>query len=622
MNAKQRTIVVCLLAVSLLISGCGPGQLLAPTLTPTPTPCPSCTVEYETSYETAYETSFEDDAAASGITATNSAIAIYEVNYRTGTKSLEVVKQSGGSDWFSIDFSIHSITGKETLDISDKILAISAFIPIGTRMESINFGFSGEGRTITVPVREDMGIKGRWFQLAINMTEVVNNPRTIIYGDSWETALAVIRHCDTISIEGRSTEDSATFLVDDFSWSPWTDPSVDTEADSLKKYAPHGMYIGSVLLSHPGQPYTLDPFFLQAFIQEFNLAWIGTESGWPQDLPPDPTSIDFDHSVSDYRVAIARANHLDMKMFTGGWHAQLPQWLLDTPFDQLRPILENRITQDIGVYPGRMVLWDIFNETVLDSGHGFRNNHLIGTPSPDGFAPYGYNYSPWVAVNTWPRQVKITSPTVIDKQDTSIIWDAFNTAHAADPKAKLFLNEFEIEQIGRPKSEYFYKLVTTMKDNNVPIDGVGFQLHLFILDDTVGLWNERQKIDLFLDNVDKSVKRFAELGLLVEFSEVEVAIRTDDLDLTDSDDLELYAGRLCKQAQVYAGLMKIARENDNVVAFIFWEVSDTWSTIFMVDYPYYALLGDAALFDTYYQPKPAYGAVLDVLKGNSVIDCE
>jgi hypothetical protein len=37
-NAKQRTIIVCLLAVSLLLSGCGPGQLLGPTLTPTPTP--------------------------------------------------------------------------------------------------------------------------------------------------------------------------------------------------------------------------------------------------------------------------------------------------------------------------------------------------------------------------------------------------------------------------------------------------------------------------------------------------------------------------------------------------------------------------------------------------------
>lgn len=38
MNTKQRTIAICFLAMSLLDTGCGPGQLLGPTLTPTPTP--------------------------------------------------------------------------------------------------------------------------------------------------------------------------------------------------------------------------------------------------------------------------------------------------------------------------------------------------------------------------------------------------------------------------------------------------------------------------------------------------------------------------------------------------------------------------------------------------------
>ena len=37
MNANTRIIVMCILALSLLISGCGPGQLLGPTLTPTST---------------------------------------------------------------------------------------------------------------------------------------------------------------------------------------------------------------------------------------------------------------------------------------------------------------------------------------------------------------------------------------------------------------------------------------------------------------------------------------------------------------------------------------------------------------------------------------------------------
>jgi endo-1,4-beta-xylanase len=184
-----------------------------------------------------------------------------------------------------------------------------------------------------------------------------------------------------------------------------------------------------------------------------------------------------------------------------------------------------------------------------------------------------------------------------------------------DPNAKLFLNEFSNEQLGRPKSEFFYHFVSDMKKAGVPIDGVGFQLHLFIEGNTVGLWGDQTPIDTFLDNVNRNVQRYNDLGLLVEFSEVEVAIRIDDLDLTTTAGQQRYQDRLKTQADVYAGLMKIAKENKNVVAFIFWEASDTWSSIFNVDWPKRQVLGDAALFDTYYQPKPAYDAVLDVLKG-------
>lgn len=38
MNTKQRTISILILVMSLVISGCGPGQVFGPTLTPTPSP--------------------------------------------------------------------------------------------------------------------------------------------------------------------------------------------------------------------------------------------------------------------------------------------------------------------------------------------------------------------------------------------------------------------------------------------------------------------------------------------------------------------------------------------------------------------------------------------------------
>ena len=139
-------------------------------------------------------------------------------------------------------------------------------------------------------------------------------------------------------------------------------------------------------------------------------------------------------------------------------------------------------------------------------------------------------------------------------------------------------------------------------------DGVGFQLRVWMDGDTVGTW-QKQKIDTFLDNLDKSVKRYADLGLLVEFSEVEVGIRVDDIDLSTPAGQKTYEKRLAAQAKVYGGLAKIALENKNVAAFIIWMVSDR--------YPQGAVApgyGDTSLLDAEFKPKPAYYAILDELK--------
>jgi hypothetical protein len=44
MNTKQRITVVLVLAISLIVSSCAPGQLFGPTITPTPTMTPTSTM--------------------------------------------------------------------------------------------------------------------------------------------------------------------------------------------------------------------------------------------------------------------------------------------------------------------------------------------------------------------------------------------------------------------------------------------------------------------------------------------------------------------------------------------------------------------------------------------------
>ena len=54
---------------------------------------------------------------------------------------------------------------------------------------------------------------------------------------------------------------------------------------------------------------------------------------------------------------------------------------------------------------------------------------------------------------------------------------AFTYARAADPNAKLFYNDFAMERYSG-KNKAVLKLVQSLIEQGVPIDGVGFQMHI------------------------------------------------------------------------------------------------------------------------------------------------
>ena len=90
------------------------------------------------------------------------------------------------------------------------------------------------------------------------------------------------------------------------------------------------------------------------------------------------------------------------------------------------------------------------------------------------------------------------------------IADAFRTARAADPDAKLYLNEIGAEGVN-PKSNRLYEVVRGLKDQGVPIDGVGFQTHANLN-------------GLPADMVD-NMRRFKALGLDIAITEADVALK-------------------------------------------------------------------------------------------------
>ncbi|WP_205903224.1 endo-1,4-beta-xylanase, partial [Pseudomonas viridiflava] len=83
---------------------------------------------------------------------------------------------------------------------------------------------------------------------------------------------------------------------------------------------------------------------------------------------------------------------------------------------------------------------------------------------------------------------------------------AFEYAHAADPAAKLYYNDYNTE---RPeKREQIYRLLKSLKDKGVPVDGVGFQAH----------WSLQEPDESALRS---AIERYSSLGLKIQITELD-----------------------------------------------------------------------------------------------------
>jgi endo-1,4-beta-xylanase len=167
------------------------------------------------------------------------------------------------------------------------------------------------------------------------------------------------------------------------------------------------------------------------------------------------------------------------------------------------------------------------------------------------------------------------------------IADALRTAHAADPNAKLYLNDYNIEG-ENAKSNALYSLAQSLVSQGVPLNGIGLESH-FILGQVPS-------------DMQANMQRFANLGLDVAVTE-----------LDDRIQLPASSANLQQQATDYGNIVKDCLNVARCVGVSQWGVSDAASWI-PGTFPGY---GAATMYDQNYQPKPAYNATVTALGGSS-----
>ncbi|KAG9315022.1 glycoside hydrolase family 10 protein [Chiua virens] len=153
----------------------------------------------------------------------------------------------------------------------------------------------------------------------------------------------------------------------------------------------------------------------------------------------EPEQNIFNFTGGNQIVALAEETGKIMRGHNLVSYHQLPHWYrtIEEECEASHSFHDNRLSDTTGSYA-----WDVINEPLNDNG----------TMRADVF------YS---------------------TLNTSYINVALQTAREADPYAKLYMNEYNLEYTG-PKIDAMVQLVEDLLEAGVPIDGIGFECH-FIL---------------------------------------------------------------------------------------------------------------------------------------------
>lgn len=298
--------------------------------------------------------------------------------------------------------------------------------------------------------------------------------------------------------------------------------------------AEKGRYFGAaVAANHLGESAyvsTLDTEF-NSVTPENEMKWDATEG----------TRGTFTFGSADQVVNHAQSRGMKVRGHTLVWHSQLPSWVAGLGTTDLRSAMNNHITQVMQHYKGKIHSWDVVNEAFQDGSSGARRS------------------SPFQ-----------------DKLGNGFIEEAFRTARAADPAAKLCYNDYNTDGVNA-KSNAVYNLVRDFKSRGVPIDCVGFQSH----------FNSASPVP---SDYQANLQRFADLGVDVQITELDIE------------------GSGTAQANSYSNVVRACLAVSRCTGITVWGVTDKYS---------WRASGTPLLFDGNYAKKPAYTAALTALGGSS-----
>ena len=273
-----------------------------------------------------------------------------------------------------------------------------------------------------------------------------------------------------------------------------------------------------------------------------------------------PAEAAFDFSRADAILDFARQNGKSTRGHTLLWYAYNPDWLnaVDTRRKAERLLIEH-IETVVDRYKDRVPSWDVVNEVVAHD------------PLKEGRWREGL----------WLRHLGRAHVEI-----------AFRAAARTDPKAKLVINDYDLENKGKrfdARRQAILSIVRNLQDLNLPVHGVGLQAHLYA----------EREIDR--DGLAEFVGRLASMGVRTLVTELDVI----DWRLSKNPiKRDIGAANVVSE---FLEAVSVAGQPESVVT---WGITDRYSWISDVFKRRDGAPNRPLPLDANYQPKP----MLDVIE--------
>jgi endo-1,4-beta-xylanase len=284
--------------------------------------------------------------------------------------------------------------------------------------------------------------------------------------------------------------------------------------------------------------------------------------------PTQPAADRYTFDAADKYVQFGLDHQMQIVGHNLVWHSQTGQWVFQgadgTPADRdtLLARMRDHIHTVVGRYKGKIHGWDVVNEAIDEDGS--------------------------MRKSPWQRGI-----------GDDYVAKAYEYAHEADPDAELYYNDYNLEKPA--KRAGVIRLVKDLQARGLRIDGIGNQAHWRLDTPSIG-------------DIETALADLHGTGLKVMYSELDINLLPDAGRDADPAIANPYANGLPEDKQQalakrYADIFGVvATHHDWVSRVTFWGLSDadSWLNRGRVNYP--------LLWDRQRQPKPAFQAIVDVLK--------